>query len=77
MNRPVIKYCIAALVAIAMSSSYLLDGSPSELQAAKDTAASMRDALAQHQAERPDLWTPERRSRADAAAGIIARTTRP
>lgn len=76
MSGPVIKYSLAALVALALSSSYLLDG-PSEVQAANDTAASLRDALAQHQAERPDLWTPERRRRADAAAGIIARTTRP
>lgn len=76
MNAALIKYCIAALVALTLSSSFLLDG-PSEVQTSKDTAAALRDALAQHQADRPDIWTPETRKRADAAAGIIARTVRP
>lgn len=35
-------------------------------------AASLRDALAQAQQERPDLWTPERIERAGVAAGMVA-----
>lgn len=69
-------YLIAAVVALALGSSHLLDG-PSDLEAEEATAASLRDALAQAQAERPDLWTPERRARADAAAGLVARGVQP
>lgn len=76
MSGPIVKYSIASLLALVLSASYLLDA-PDEVQASQDTAAALRDALAQHQAERPDLWTAETRGRADAAAGIIARTTRP
>ena len=47
----------AGLVALVLSSSHLLDG-PSEIEAAQATEASLNDALAQAQAERPELWTP-------------------
>lgn len=35
-------------------------------------AANLRDALAQAQQDRPDLWTPERIERAGVAAGMVA-----
>ena len=36
-------------------------------------AANLRDALAQAQQDRTDLWTPERIERAGVAAGMVAR----
>ena len=35
-------------------------------------AANLRDALAQAQQDRPDLWTPGRIERAGVAAGMVA-----
>lgn len=72
-----IKFAVALLaVVLALGCSHLLDG-PSDVEAEEATAANLRDALAQAQAERPDLWTPERRARADAAAGLVARGVQP
>lgn len=51
--------------------------SPSDWEAEKASAASLRDALAQAQQERPELWTAERRARASAAAGLVAQGVRP
>jgi len=62
----------AGVLALVMSSSHLLDG-PSDMEAEAATAASLRDALAQAQRERPDLWTAEQKARADVAARIAAR----
>lgn len=45
---------------------------PSDTQAEADTAAALQDAIAQAQAERPDLWTPETIERAKTAALIAA-----
>jgi hypothetical protein len=50
----------------------LLDG-PSEIEAAQATEESLNDALAQAQAERPELWTAEQKQRARVAAQIVAR----
>jgi len=50
----------------------VLDG-PDDVQAAQDTEASLNDALAQAQADRPDLWTPEQVQRGRVAAGVVAR----
>lgn len=36
-------------------------------------AASLRDALQQAQQERPELWTAERKARADRAVGLVAK----
>lgn len=69
------KYCMAALIALTLASSHLLDG-PSELDTAEATAASLRDAIAQAQHERPDLWTAETKARAQAAIPIAARGDR-
>lgn len=41
---------------------------PSDLEAEADTAAALQDAIAQAQAERPDLWTPTQAAAAFAAA---------
>ena len=72
-------FCIAAAVLLTsflLGGSHLLDG-PSDMEAEDATAANLRDALAQAQRERPDLWTPERSARADAAAGMVARGVQP
>ncbi len=66
----------AGLVALVMSSSHLLDG-PSEIEAAQATEASLNDALAQAQAERPELWTAEQKARARVAAALVAREVQP
>ncbi len=47
--KTVTTYAVTALVALGMSSAYLLDG-PSDLQAAADAAASVRQAERQAQA---------------------------
>ena len=62
----------AGVVALVLSSSHLLDG-PSEIEAAQATEASLNDALAQAQAERPELWTAEHKARARVAAQSVAR----
>ena len=66
----------AGLVALVLSSSHLLDG-PSEIEAAQATEASLNDALAQAQAERPELWTAEQKARARVAAALVAREVQP
>ena len=62
----------AGAVAFILSASFHLDG-PSEIEAAQATEASLNDALAQAQAERPELWSDEQKARARAAARIVAR----
>ena len=70
----------AGLVALVLSSSHLLDG-PSEIEAAQATEANrqdaLNDALAQAQAERPELWTAEQKARARVAAALVAREVPP
>ena len=66
----------AGLVALILSSSHLLDG-PSDFEAAQATEASLNDALAQAQAERPELWTAEQKARARVAAALVAREVQP
>ena len=45
---------------------------PSDIEAERATAAALQDAIAQAQAERPELWTPETIERAKTAALIAA-----
>ena len=66
----------AGLVALVLSSSYHLDG-PSDFEAAQATEASLNDALAQAQAERPELWSDEQKARARVAAALVAREVQP
>ena len=58
--------CVAAFVLMSGCSG------PSDLEAERATAAALQDAIAQAQAERPDLWTPETIERAKSAALIAA-----
>ena len=62
----------AGAVAFILSASFHLDG-PSDFEAAQATEASLNDALAQAQAERPELWTAEQKARARVAAQSVAR----
>ena len=66
----------AGLVALILSSSHLLDG-PSDFEAAQATEASLNDAWAQAQAERPELWSDEQKARARVAAALVAREVQP
>ena len=66
----------AGLVAFILSASFHLDG-PSEIEAAQATEASLNDALAQAQAERPELWAAEQKARARVAAALVAREVQP
>ena len=58
--------CVAAFVLMSGCTG------PSDIEAERDTVAALQDAIAQAQAERPDLWTPETIERAKAAALIAA-----
>lgn len=72
-----LKFWAGALaIALLLSSSHLLDG-PSEIEAAQATEASLNDALAQAQAERPELWSDEQKARARVAAALVAREVQP
>ena len=51
--------CVLAFVLLSACSG------PSDLEAERATAAALQDAIAQAQAERPDLWTPETIERAN------------
>ncbi len=65
----------ALFVCIAIGAAFvLLSGcsGPSDVDADIDTAANVADAIAQAQAERTDLWTPETIERAKTAALIAA-----
>ena len=67
----------AGAVAFILSASFHLDGGPSEIEAAQATEASLNDALAQAQAERPELWSDEQKARARVAAELVAREVQP
>lgn len=78
MNRLHPNWQTAAAIAALLGCFFLaqwLDG-PGEIQAQEDTAASLRDALAQAQKDRPELWTAEHKKRADVAVGIVAKGDR-
>ena len=62
----------AGAAAFILSASFHLDG-PSDFEAAQATEANLNDALAQAQAERPELWSDEQKARARVAAQIVAR----
>ena len=58
--------CVLAFVLLSACTG------PSDIEAERATAAALQDAIAQAQAERPDLWTPETIERAKTAALIAA-----
>lgn len=66
---------IAAIFAVFVFAQWL--DAPSDMAAEDATAASLRDALAQAQQERPELWTAERKARADRAVGLVAKGVQP
>jgi hypothetical protein len=45
MAHRLINWSIAGLIALGMSCAYLLDGSPTELEAARDAAAARDDGI--------------------------------
>lgn len=45
MVHRLINWALAGLVALGMSAAYLLDSGPTELEAARDTAAARDDAI--------------------------------
>lgn len=63
---------VCAFALAAMALPVWMDGGPNEAEAAADVAASLHDALAQAQAESPDLWDEASRQRARLAAELIA-----
>lgn len=65
---------VTAILAVFFFAQCL--DSPSDWEAEKATAASLRDALAQAQKDRPELWTAEHKKRADVAVGIVAKGDR-
>ena len=68
-----LNYIAAVLLILATCAMALVGCSgPSDLEAERATAAALQDAIAQAQAERPDLWTPETIERAKTAALIAA-----
>lgn len=69
----------AAIIAVILLMTFIgpmldgdLDQAPTEAEVAEAVAADLRDAIAQAQAERPDLWDAEAKARAHAAVVIAA-----
>lgn len=60
------------LIGICAAALLLSACGPTDIEAERATAAALQDAIAQAQAERPDLWTPETIERAKTAALIAA-----
>ena len=60
------------LIALCAAALLLAACGPTDIEAERATAAALQDAIAQAQAERPDLWTPETIERAKSAALIAA-----
>ena len=58
--------CVLAFVLLSACTG------PTDPEADADSALNLQDAIAQAQAERPDLWTPETIERAKTAALIAA-----
>ena len=76
MNRPetpstrlIVGFYVVLAVLLLGCSHYL---GPDDVQAAHDTEAALQDAIAQAQAERPDLWDTEQKERARMAVRLVA-----
>ena len=81
LTKVVVDFGLVCLVVVALVYTLgalggVLDG-PDDIQAAQDTEAALQDAIAQAQAERPDLWTAETKERARIAAGLVAQGVQP
>jgi len=77
ITKVVVDFGLVCLVVVALvytlgALGAVLDG-PDDVQAAQDTEASLNDALAQAQAERPELWTQEQKERARVAVELVVR----
>lgn len=71
LSTELARWILVALVALALAvSGPWLDG-PSDAEAQADLQAELRDAVAQAQAERPDLWDAEAKARAHAAIATV------
>ena len=66
---------LVVLAIVALGGSHYLG--PDDVQAAQDTEASLNDALAQAQAERPDLWDTAQKERARVAAPLVTQGVTP
>ncbi len=77
-TRPAyIKWVYAAAAAIVLGSAGLSMDGTSAQDEDEATAASLQDAIAQAQAERPDLWTAETKERARVAARLVSQGVQP
>ena len=72
-----LNYIAAVLLILTCAMALVGCSGPSDLEAERATAAALQDAIAQAQAERPDLWTPETIERAKTAALIAAAGRKP
>lgn len=73
-NRLIVGFYVVLAVLLLGCSHYL---GPDDVQSAQDTEAALQDAIAQAQAERPDLWTAETKERARIAARLVAQGVQP
>ena len=81
ITKVVVDFGLVCLVVVALVYTLgalggVLDG-PDDIQAAQDTEAALQDAIAQAQAERPDLWTAETKERARVAARLVSQGVQP
>ncbi len=81
ITKAVVDFGLVCLVVVALvytlgALGAVLDG-PDDVQAAQDTEAALQDAIAQAQAERPDLWTAETKERARVAARLVSQGVQP
>ena len=68
-NRLIVGFYVVLAVLLLGCSHYL---GPDDIQAAQDTEAALQDAIAQAQAERPDLWDTAQKERARVAVRLAA-----
>ena len=68
-NRLIVGFYVVLAVLLLGCSHYL---GPDDIQAAQDTEAALQDAIAQAQAERPDLWDTAQKERVLVAAVFVA-----
>ena len=68
-NRLIVGFYVVLAVLLLGCSHYL---GPDDIQAAQDTEAALQEAIAQAQAERPDLWDTAQEERARVAVRLAA-----
>lgn len=65
------------LMAPAVLAVLVFSGCTSDVDTYAAMQADLADAVAQAQAERPELWSDEQKARARAAAALVAREVQP